>query len=145
VRWKVRRNSNHSSAQASADKSSKIIELAFWAFRLIMCGVKTVPRLTSAHLELSAILYALSDPSRMAIVRTLLKAQGRALTCGELLADRPKSSRSHHFRILREAGVIETSVEGKEHFNRLRTAEIEKRFPGVMKSVLAAIGQSHRK
>lgn len=88
-----------------------------------------------AQIELTDLMYALSDPARTEIVRRLAK-EGRSMTCGELDLDRPKSSMSHHFKILRDSGLVETLIEGKEHMNSLRTAEIEKRFPGFLKAVL---------
>lgn len=93
------------------------------------------------QLTLTALLYALSDPTRMGIVQALASAPGPGLPCSALLGERPKSSMSHHFKILREAGVIETTVEGTEHLNRLRTADVEDRFPGVLKSILRALGK----
>jgi DNA-binding transcriptional ArsR family regulator len=93
---------------------------------------------TLDQVELTDIMYALSDPARVEIVRRLAK-ESRAMTCGELNLDRPKSSMSHHFKILRDAGIVETLVEGKEHFNTLRISELEKRFPGVLRAILKAI------
>lgn len=89
------------------------------------------------QVELIEILYALADPTRMEIVVRLAKA-GRKLTCGELDLNRPKSSMSHHFKILRSAGLVETLVDGTEHMNSLRLEEIEQKFPGVLESVLKA-------
>lgn len=60
------------------------------------------------------------------------------MTCGELDLNRPKSSMSHHFKILRSAGLVETVIEGTEHMNSLRYQEIEKRYPGVLHAVLKA-------
>ena len=89
------------------------------------------------QVELIEILYALADPTRMEIVVRLAKA-GRKLTCGELDLNRPKSSMSHHFKILRSAGLVETVVDGTEHMNSLRLEEIEQKYPGVLESVLKA-------
>ena len=88
------------------------------------------------HPEMAAV-YALADPTRLEIVGKL--AVGREMTCGELDCDRPKSSMSHHFKILRGAGVVRTEVRGTEHINSLRTGELEKRFPGVMRAVLKVL------
>lgn len=93
------------------------------------------------QVELTDIMYALSDPTRLEIVGRLANA-GRKLTCGELDLNRPKSSMSHHFKILRAAGLVETLIEGTEHMNALRVAEIEQRFPGVLQSVLIALNKS---
>ncbi|MDZ3993496.1 hypothetical protein PspTeo4_26144 [Pseudomonas sp. Teo4] len=47
-------------------------------------------------LILERVLYALSDPVRLEIVRHL--AGVAEASCGELDGGRPKSSMSHHFR-----------------------------------------------
>lgn len=93
------------------------------------------------NLELSRVMYALSDPTRLEIVRELAAARGSGMCCSALLGDRPKSSMSHHFKILRQSGVIETRTEGKEHVNRLRKAELESRFPGLLRSVTRALAE----
>lgn len=94
------------------------------------------PRLDD--LDLTDVLRALSDPERVVIVRTLLQSGG-PLTCGEITGDRPKSSMSHHFKVLRDAGIVHTQVEGKEHRNHLRTAELEQRFPGLAKTLFRLV------
>ncbi len=84
---------------------------------------------------LERIFHALSDPARLAIVRHLARV-GMA-TCGELDGGRPKSSMSHHFRILREAGLLQTRAEGSVHQNTLRRDELDARFPGLLATILA--------
>lgn len=90
------------------------------------------------QIELTDLMYALSDPARLEIVKAL-SCGSKTQTCSELNCDRPKSSMSHHFKILRESGLLETQIEGKEHKNSLRTAELEKKFPGLMKSILKVL------
>jgi DNA-binding transcriptional ArsR family regulator len=90
------------------------------------------------QVELTDIMYALSDPTRLEIVGRLANA-GRKMTCGELDLNRPKSSMSHHFKILRAAGLVETLIEGTEHLNALRVEEIEQKFPGVLPAVLRSL------
>jgi len=90
---------------------------------------------TIEQVELTDIMYALSDPTRLEIVMRLANA-GKKLTCGELDLNRPKSSMSHHFKILRGAGLVLTLIEGTEHMNSLRIEEIEQKFPGVLSSVI---------
>lgn len=94
---------------------------------------------TMNQVSITDIMYALSDPGRIEMVRRLYA--GSDLTCGELDLDRPKSSMSHHFKILRESGLIETKVQGKQHLNTLRKAEIEQKFPGLLESVIRAAAQ----
>ena len=90
---------------------------------------------TLDQIELTDLMHALSDPARVEIVRCLARER-RPMTCNEITADRPKSSMSHHFKILRSAGLIETQIRGKEHFNALRTDELEQKFPGLVKTLL---------
>lgn len=83
---------------------------------------------------LERLLYALSDPVRMDIVRHLARVD--EATCGELDGGRPKSSMSHHFRVLRDAGLVHTRNIGTTHMNSLRQAELNERFPGLMDAIL---------
>ncbi len=91
-----------------------------------------------ASVSLAQVLYALSDPLRLEIVRKLA-AEGET-PCSALQCDRPKSSMSHHFRVLRESGVVFTRHEGVTHLNTVRREELDKRFPGLLKAILAAKG-----
>lgn len=88
-----------------------------------------------ADIELAAVMQALSDPWRLAIVQELLKAEGRALACNEVPMDISKATRSHHFEVLRDAGIISTKVEGTKCMTSLRTAELNKHFPGLLKLI----------
>lgn len=92
-------------------------------------------------LTLAGILHALSDPVRLAIVRELLRSEG-GLNCTEAAARlkmaMPKSTCSHHYRILREAGLIASERRGTELTSRVRGAELERRFPGLLRAILDA-------
>ena len=94
-----------------------------------------VPRSPEA-LRLPAILHALSDPVRLRIVCQLAELGEK--TCGALEVPVSKSTLSHHFRVLREAGVVAQRVDGKCRYNRLRTEELAERFPGLLDAVLQA-------
>ncbi|WP_429301077.1 ArsR/SmtB family transcription factor [Paraburkholderia sp. GAS199] len=83
------------------------------------------------------LFHALSDPVRLEIVRALSAVD--EATCGELDGGRPKSSVSHHFRILREAGLVRTRVAGTVHQNSLRRADLDARFPGLMEAILKQV------
>jgi DNA-binding transcriptional ArsR family regulator len=87
--------------------------------------------------SLTTVMQALSDPCRLAIVRTLLEAEGRACACNEIPLDVSKATRSHHFDVLREAGLIFSRVEGTKCMTSIRQAEIEERFPGLLDLLLA--------
>lgn len=90
----------------------------------------------SAELELSDVLHALSDPARLAIVCRL--AGGEECTCGTFDLSLSKATLSHHFRVLREAGVIRTRPEGRRRLMSLRNDDLNERFPGLLTAVLAA-------
>lgn len=89
-----------------------------------------------AEVSLDRVLHALSDPVRLGVVRQL--ATGGEATCAVLDGGRPKSTMSHHFRVLRQAGLVHTRIEGAAHMNTLRRTEIDRRFPGLLAAVLAA-------
>ena len=84
------------------------------------------------------MLFALSDPTRLAIARAL--ADGEEHSAGDLAGDVPKSTMSHHLKILREAGITSTRPEGMRCRVSLRRAELNRRFPGL----LAAISEECR-
>jgi DNA-binding transcriptional ArsR family regulator len=89
-------------------------------------------------LELSAVLHALSDPVRLQILAGL--SDGTEHSCGSLDLPVTKSTCTHHFRVLREAGVIHQRQEGTSRLNSLRREDLEARFPGLLDTVLRAAG-----
>ena len=88
---------------------------------------------------LSGLLHALSDPVRLDIVRRLAGATCD-LSCSAAAEamELPKSTLSHHFRILREAGIVRSERRGVQLCGKLRTDEIEARFPGLLPGILSA-------
>lgn len=91
---------------------------------------------TADSFELSRVLHALSDPDRLAIVRAL--AHQDWLPCSALHRGRPKSSMTHHFRTLREAGLIRTRQEGTSLMQALRFEDLQARFPGLLQAILTS-------
>jgi DNA-binding transcriptional ArsR family regulator len=89
-----------------------------------------------ADLKLAAVMAALSDPARVAIVRALA-ADGER-TCGSFELGISKATRSHHFKVLREAGVTHTRAEGTHRHISLRRDDLDARFPGLLDAVLVA-------
>ena len=87
--------------------------------------------------ELHVVMQAMSDPCRLAIVRQLLQSKGRALACNEVHLDVAKATRSHHFEVLRAAGIIFTEMDGTKCMTSLRRTELAKRFPGLIKLIAA--------
>lgn len=87
---------------------------------------------------LESVLYALADPVRLAIVSKLI-AGGCPMNCSTAAPDRlPKSTQSHHYKVLREAGLIRSERRGTEVVNTLRCEEIDAKFPGVLPAILKA-------
>lgn len=87
------------------------------------------------------ILHALSDPVRVAMYAEIV-AQECPQSCSNFLtvSDKaiPKSTLSQHFKILREAGLIRSERHGVEMHNISRCAELERRFPGLIRSIVTA-------
>lgn len=91
----------------------------------------------AADIELAAVLHALSDPMRLRIVIAL--AGGGEHNCKSIDLPVTKSTCTHHFKVLREAGVIRQRQLGTTRLNSLRGAELDARFPGLLGAVLAGV------
>ena len=96
-----------------------------------------LPEPEPEEMRLEAVLQALGDPVRLQIVRELHTCR-QAKACGSFGLPVGKSTASHHFKVLRETGVIRQRVEGRERLTELRADDLEKRFPGLLASVLGA-------
>ncbi|MGZ4202717.1 MAG: ArsR/SmtB family transcription factor [Thermoleophilaceae bacterium] len=92
------------------------------------------PRLEDVGL--AHVLHALSDPVRLDIVRVL--SDRGEIPCSHLKAEVTKSTMSHHFKVLREAGLTHTRASGTQRLISLRQDEVESRFPGLLHSILHA-------
>ena len=95
-------------------------------------------------LDLSAVLHALSDPQRRGIVAELAASE-EPRPCGSFAPGITKSTRTHHFRVLREAGLVEQWKEGTSKMSRLRREDIDARFPGLLDSVLGSVSGGLRR
>ena len=88
------------------------------------------------ELELSSVLHALSDPARLEIVRRL--ADGDEWSCGIFDLGLSKATLSHHFRVLREAGIVAVRPEGRKRLLSLREDDLNARFPGLLDAIMSA-------
>ena len=89
-----------------------------------------------ADVPLALVMQALSDPCRIAIVRALLGASCGELACNAVPLKISKATRSHHFTVLREAGLVFTRTDGTKCMTSIRRAEFESRFPGLLNLIL---------
>ncbi|MDQ3719315.1 MAG: ArsR family transcriptional regulator [Actinomycetota bacterium] len=96
-----------------------------------------IPHPSLEEIELGAVLHALSDPVRLKIVAALASADGEP-TCGSFDVPVTKSTCTHHFKVLREAGVIRQRPEGTARRNTLRSEDLAARFPGLLETILDA-------
>ncbi|WP_240677690.1 ArsR/SmtB family transcription factor [Actinacidiphila soli] len=83
-----------------------------------------------------AALAALADPVRLRLVRELARAADWERACGTFDVPVGKAALSHHFAVLRSSGLIEQRDLGARRVNRLRRAEFDARFPGLLDLVL---------
>ena len=89
-------------------------------------------------MPLSAIFYALGDPVRLQIVLTLLEQ--KEISCGACKTRVSKSTMSHHFKVLRQAGLIQKREEGTVHYLSLKRSDITSRLPALLKLLEKATG-----
>jgi DNA-binding transcriptional ArsR family regulator len=87
-----------------------------------------------SDISLSTVMQALSDPCRIAIVRFLLQGE---YACNEVPLEVSKATRSHHFDVLRDAGLIFTRTEGTKCMTSLRAKELNQLFPGLLDLIAA--------
>ncbi|MFJ3158830.1 ArsR/SmtB family transcription factor [Streptomyces kanasensis] len=93
------------------------------------------PSLEEMHLR--SVMNALSDPLRYEVVSELVRGpEGSERHCSSFGLPVSKSTRSHHFRILREAGLIRQVDRGNSRMAQLRRADLDTRFPGLLALVL---------
>ncbi len=93
------------------------------------------PHPSIEELSLTGVLSALSDPARLDIVRHLAIATSEA-TCQSVAPEIPKSTVSHHLKVLREAGVVRSVPRGRERLLTLRREDLDTRWPGLLAAIL---------
>lgn len=108
----------------------------------MMAGYNDLPHPKTDDITLTGVLFALSDPDRLAIARQLREGPTTAVNC--MIADppMPKSTKSHHMKVMREAGVIQSTPEGRQRILELRRGDLDTRFPGLIDAILDAGGES---
>ncbi|WP_393062533.1 ArsR/SmtB family transcription factor [Streptomyces sp. LN549] len=89
-----------------------------------------------AEVSVLGALSALADPVRLQLVRDLAGSEDWTRTCGSFDVPVGKAALSHHFSVLRGAGLVEQRDMGPKRVNRLRREEFEARFPGLLALLL---------
>ncbi|MEU6716042.1 helix-turn-helix transcriptional regulator [Nonomuraea sp. NPDC046802] len=100
--------------------------------------MRLLPHPATEDIELTEVLRALSDPVRLEIVARLSVAGEMTCTVAGDDLGVHKSTASHHYRTLREAGVVITKQEGRLKYMSLRRDDLQARFPGLLDSILSA-------
>lgn len=88
------------------------------------------------NISLEQVMKALGDPVRMAAVKQLLSAENEEKPCGTFDYTVTKATFSHHIKILEDAGVIQTRLEGTRKFLSVNSSELKKKFPGLLELIL---------
>ncbi|MFJ8584208.1 ArsR/SmtB family transcription factor [Streptomyces sp. NPDC093595] len=100
-------------------------------------GPRELAHPARAEIRLEDVLHALSDPMRLRVVRELAAADAE-VACSYVELPVTKSTTTHHFRVLRESGVIRQTYRGTAKMNGLRRDDLDALFPGLLDTVLAA-------
>ncbi|WP_103500541.1 MULTISPECIES: helix-turn-helix transcriptional regulator [unclassified Streptomyces] len=103
-------------------------------------GTRVLLHPTLAEIRLERVLHALSDPVRLRVVRALAEARD-GLPCSLIDLPVSKSTTTHHFRVLRQSGVVRQQYRGTAKINELRRDELDWLFPGFLAGVLEAARQ----
>jgi DNA-binding transcriptional ArsR family regulator len=84
-------------------------------------------------LDLGAVFRALADEHRRSVMTELAADRSDSERgCNSFDLPISKQTQTHHFRVLREAGLIEEIDYGNRKGIRLRRADVEQRFPGLL-------------
>ncbi|MEV0374952.1 helix-turn-helix domain-containing protein [Streptomyces sp. NPDC050636] len=100
-------------------------------------GSRSLEHPAREDIRLADVLHALADPMRLRIVCALAAAE-EELNCADIELPVSKSTCTHHFRVLREHGVIQQIYRGTAKMNGLRRADLDALFPGLVDGVLRA-------
>ncbi|KEA50950.1 MULTISPECIES: ArsR/SmtB family transcription factor [Mangrovibacter] len=89
------------------------------------------------QIRLENVLLALGNPIRLDVVKSLAEQGEQA--CGTLRRDVAKSTMTHHWRVLRDSGIIWQRPQGRENLISLRREDLDALFPGLLETLLKII------
>jgi DNA-binding transcriptional ArsR family regulator len=98
---------------------------------------KALPQPERDEIRVETVLQALGEPVRLQIIRALADVP-EGIACGEIELPVTASTRAHHLRILREAGVLTTHMEGTRRISSLRREDLDALYPGLLGGILTA-------
>jgi DNA-binding transcriptional ArsR family regulator len=98
---------------------------------------EALPHPKRDEIELGRVLHALSDPVRLQIVSSIANGGECAMSAIEVPVS--KSTCTHHFKVLREAGVLVQRQVGTARMNTLRRDDLDARFPGLLDTILKSV------
>jgi DNA-binding transcriptional ArsR family regulator len=102
---------------------------------------RVLPEPSAGSFDLTAVLSALAEPGRRALM-TELNRSSEPVDCAVVVEHArlglSNPTISHHYRVLREAGLIRTVAEGRKRIVTVRRDDLEARFPGLLDAVLTA-------
>ncbi|GAA5124769.1 hypothetical protein GCM10023320_38300 [Pseudonocardia adelaidensis] len=122
-------------------RTTTVVELRCPSYDLAMSPVTQqaeLPQPARDEIRIEQVLAALGDPVRLLYVRELAKAPTEGMACGVIPLPVTKSTRTHHLRTLREAGVISMRAEGTRRIACLRRDDLDALYPGLLDGVLGA-------
>lgn len=97
---------------------------------------RTLTHIDPVEVSLQVALDAIGDPVRRTILRDLAAHDDWTRACGTFELPVTKATASHHFAVLRSAGLIEQRDEGARRLNRLRRSEFDQAFPGLLSATI---------
>lgn len=100
------------------------------------------PAPEAAEIALQGVLEALADPVRRSIVAQL-DAASADVSCGSFALPVARSTATHHFNVLRDAGIVQQYYVGTSRMNRLRRTDLDEIFPGLLDACLRATTNGH--
>lgn len=98
---------------------------------------RELPHPAVEDIDLSSVLAALADPMRRRVVLELAQAPEVERLCASFELPVAKSTRTHHWRVLREAGLVWQRDAGNRLVMRLRHDDLQQRFPGLLDTLVA--------
>ena len=100
-------------------------------------NVRQLPQPSTGDLDLIRVLSAIADPIRLELIRSLAGVR-EPLSCAidKFDVEITAATASHHWKVLRDAGVTTTYVSGRNRLVELRRDDLEERFPGLLDAII---------